>query len=77
MESIDRKRAEQRKAGEWGKVAVEAAVGFALRFIALLIIAGALFALLAVANVAQPIWLAPFEEQPLLVPTPWSEQNAA
>jgi len=81
-ESTGRRQREQtepehRTSGEWGAVAAEALIGFALRVVALLIIAGALFALIAAAGIAQPVWLAPADEQPRLIPSPWSGQDGA
>lgn len=77
VENMDRKRSEQRKAGNWESVAAEALVGFVLRVVALLIIAGALFAVIAAASVAQPIWLGPVEEEQQLIPAPWSGESGA
>jgi hypothetical protein len=74
---MERKQSEQRKGEGWGSVAAEAFVGFALRVVALLIIAGALFALIAAASLAQPIWLGPVEEQQQLIPAPWAGEGAA
>jgi hypothetical protein len=74
---MERKQSEQRKGEGWGSVAAEAFVGFALRVAALLIIAGALFALIAAASLAQPIWLGPVEEQQQLIPSPWSGESGA
>lgn len=77
VEHIDRKRSEQRKSEDWGSVAAEALVGFVLRVVALLLIAGALFAVIAAASVAQPIWLGPVDEQQQLIPAPWSGESGA
>jgi hypothetical protein len=74
---MERKQSERKGEG-WGSVAAEAFVGFALRVVALLIVAGALFALIAAASLAQPIWLGPVEEeQQQLIPSPWSGESGA
>lgn len=67
----------RKKAGNWRTVAAESLAGFVMRFVIVLVVAGALFAVLAAANVAQPYWLAPVNEEPILIPAPWSGQDGA
>lgn len=66
-----------RKAGGWKAVAAESLTGFVLRVAALLIIAAAMFTVLAAANVAQQYWPAPVQEEPILIPTPSGENNTS
>jgi len=67
----------RKRAGDSKGVAASWVGGFALRILALLVVAAALFAILAAVNVAQPFWLAPVEEQPILIPAPWSGELGA
>lgn len=65
----------RKKPGQWKAIAAESLAGFVLRFVALLIVAAALFAALSAANLTQPYWLAPVEENPILIPAPWSGES--
>lgn len=71
------KAGDRKKAGDWRALAAESLAGFAIRVVALLIVAAALFAVLAAVNVAQPYWLAPVDEELILIPAPWSGQEGA
>jgi hypothetical protein len=78
----------RRKSGGWKAVA-ESLTGFALRFILLLVVAGALFAALAAASLVQSHWqvpaednpimipAAPAEDNPIMIPAPWTGQDTA
>ncbi len=63
--------------GSWKASLARSVAGFALRFLALVIVAATLYAALAAASVALPAFLEPVEENPILIPTPWSGEAAA
>ena len=86
VEQLGRKNSKERNSKD-GKIGARGALAGPLtRFLALLVVAGAL--LLLMANVAQPHWLAPLntppsywvapvQENPILIPAPWSGQDGA